>query len=170
MNGGQEAPYPGETRIMVPSPAVTTYDMSPEMSAEAVTDALIKQLDKQQTDVFFVNFANADMVGHTGDQAATEVAITTLDHCLKRITNALDRHQGHCLITADHGNAEQMLNPSTHQKHTAHTINPVPLLYYGKQLRSLMNGTLCDVAPTILSLLDIPKPDVMTGHNLADHS
>jgi 2,3-bisphosphoglycerate-independent phosphoglycerate mutase len=170
LNGGEETPYPNETRIMVPSPAVITYDKSPEMSAAAITDALIEQLDKQQTDVFFVNFANADMVGHTGDQTATETAITTLDYCLKRITDALDRHQGHCLITADHGNAEQMVNARTGQQHTAHTTNPVPLLYYGKHIHHLRSGTLCDVAPTMLSLLGIPIPDVMTGHDLAADS
>lgn len=169
LNGGAETPYPLEDRELIESPKVATYDLQPEMSAHAVTDALLKSLENEAHDVILCNFANADMVGHTGVQKATEEAITTIDQCLERIVNAFRKKGGHVFITADHGNAEKMFDPSHQQPHTAHTSNPVPLLYIGDRIEHLSSGgSLIDIAPTILTLLNCPIPAGMTGHNLAE--
>lgn len=168
-NGGVEKSFPGEKRILIPSPKVATYDLKPEMSAVEVTDALCHEIDHGTADVFIVNFANADMVGHTGMLDATVKAIEVLDKCLDRIVNALLRVGGKAIITADHGNAEKMIDYETGQPYTAHTItNPVPLIlvdptFHGK-LRE--NGALEDVAPTLLGILNITPPAEMTGRDL----
>lgn len=166
-NGGIEAPFPGEDRILVPSPQVTTYDLKPEMSAIELTDKLVSAIESSQYDAIICNYANADMVGHTGNMAATITAIETLDQCLDRIVTALKKTGGEALITADHGNAEKMRDHVTGQPHTAHTLNPVPLLYIGRPADvKTTKGTLSDVAPTMLSLMHITPPAEMTGQIL----
>jgi 2,3-bisphosphoglycerate-independent phosphoglycerate mutase len=168
-NGGREAPFEGEERVLVPSPPVATYDLRPEMSAQPVTDALVEAILGQRHDVIICNYANADMVGHTGDLEAAVKAIETIDHCLRRVVEALHQVGGELLITADHGNAEQMLDPEAHQAHTAHTRNPVPLVYVGERAAELQQGgALCDVAPTLLSLMGLPQPREMQGRSLID--
>ena len=166
-SGGREAPFDGEERILVPSPKVATYDLKPEMSAPEVTDRLVDAIAGQNYDFIVCNFANADMVGHTGVFSAAVSAVETLDKCLGRIVEALKANDGQCLITSDHGNVEQMANPVTGQAHTAHTCAPVPLIYVGArkvQLRS--DGILSDVAPTLLELMDVDQPEEMTGRSL----
>jgi 2,3-bisphosphoglycerate-independent phosphoglycerate mutase len=166
-NGGVETPYEGEDRILVPSPTdVPTYNLKPEMSAPAVTDEVVKAIHAGRHEVIICNFANPDMVGHTGDFAATAKAIEALDGCLKRIVEAARARGGEILITADHGNAEQMYDPAIHQAHTAHTVNPVPLLYIGREASAAAGGSLADVAPTMLYLLGLPIPPEMTGRPL----
>jgi 2,3-bisphosphoglycerate-independent phosphoglycerate mutase len=163
-NGGVEQPYPGEERILIASPRVATYDSHPEMSAVEITDKLVAAIENQQFDVIVCNYANADMVGHTGDFSATVKAIETLDHCLKRIVDALQQVGGEALITADHGNAEKMRDTHTGQAHTAHTSEPVPLIYVGRAAKVVMqNASLSDVAPTLLHLLKLEIPSEMTG-------
>ncbi len=151
-NGGREEEFPGETRILVPSPKVKTYDLKPEMSANEVTDKLIAAIDKGAFDTIVCNFANADMVGHTGDEAAAIKAVETVDHCLGRIADAVKRAGGCLLITADHGNVELMRDPETHEPHTAHTLNPVPVILVNGPpgVTSIENGRLADIAPTLL--------------------
>jgi 2,3-bisphosphoglycerate-independent phosphoglycerate mutase len=166
-NGGQETHFTGEQRALIASPKVATYDLQPEMSAMAITDTLLDHIKHDKTDVIIANFANADMVGHTGQQHATEKAIAYIDACLGRIVDAVLAVDGQCLITADHGNAEQMYNTKQQQTHTAHTLNPVPCLYVGQRVKTLKSGGLIDVAPTLLSLLHLPVPKEMTGNNLA---
>lgn len=169
-NGGVEKPYEGESRIMIPSPKVATYDLKPEMSANEVTDLVVEHILAKTYDVIICNFANADMVGHTGNLPATMTAIETLDACLGRIISALHQVDGSALITADHGNAECMQDPITHQPHTAHTLSLVPCLYIGSRPAKLEIpghlGTLADVAPTLLTILGLPIPKEMTGKNL----
>lgn len=167
-NGGKETPYEGETRILIPSPKVATYDQCPQMSAEQVTEALVKNILSQQYDFIVCNFANADMVGHTGNFDATVQAIETLDHCLEKIVAALDAVGAEALITADHGNAECMLDLEHDQPHTAHTLSLVPFVYVGKRAVEFTQsvGTLSDVAPTLLTLLGQTIPSEMTGKNL----
>lgn len=166
-NGGVEQVFKGEDRIMVPSPQVATYDLQPEMSAAIVTDHLVDVIRQQKYDVIICNYANADMVGHTGNFAAAVKAIEALDTCLGRVVEALRAVGGEALITADHGNAEQMYDPEVHQAHTQHTCELVPLVYVGRPARALHNdGVLSDVAPTLLSLLDLPVPAQMTGRAL----
>jgi 2,3-bisphosphoglycerate-independent phosphoglycerate mutase len=165
-NGGSETPFPGETRVLIPSPKVKTYDMKPEMSAPEVTDELVKAIEGRQFDLIICNYANCDMVGHTGDLAAAIKAVETIDRSLGRVVDALDRAGGELLITADHGNAEQMIDPQTGEKHTAHTVNPVPLVYRGKSGCLADGGNLADVAPTILALMGLEKPREMTGRSL----
>lgn len=166
-NGGIEQPFPGETRILVPSPLVQTYDLQPEMSAVAVTDTLVDAIDSGKYDVIICNYANCDMVGHTGILSAAIKAVEAIDRALERVIAALERNNGELLVTADHGNCEQMLDPVTGQPHTAHTTNPVPLVYWGKRpLRLADHGNLADVAPTLLALMGIPKPAEMTGCSL----
>ncbi len=161
---GVEEPYPGETRELIPSPKVKTYDQKPEMSAFEITDKLVDAIEKKKFDVVICNFANPDMVGHTGNFDATVKAIETVDQCIGRIVDALGEVGGECLITADHGNAEQMFNTETQQAHTAHTSELVPLIYYGRPAKFIANeGILADIAPTMLYLLDIPMPKEMTG-------
>ncbi|MEY4195360.1 MAG: 2,3-bisphosphoglycerate-independent phosphoglycerate mutase [Pseudomonadota bacterium] len=168
-NGGIEQPYPGEERVLVPSPNVTTYDLKPDMSATEVTDALVNAIVNQTHDVIVCNYANCDMVGHTGVLSAAIEAVEAVDASLGRVLAALDRVDGALLLTADHGNIEQMTDPVTGEAHTAHTMNRVPLVYRGKRPVSLMRpGDLADVAPTLLDLLDIEKPVEMTGRSLFD--
>jgi 2,3-bisphosphoglycerate-independent phosphoglycerate mutase len=168
-NGGVEQPYPGEDRILVPSPKVATYDSQPEMSAGLITDNLVAAIESKQYDVIVCNYANADMVGHTGNFAATVKAIEALDQCLHRVVDALQKVGGEALITADHGNAEKMRDTHTGQAHTAHTSEPVPLLYVGRPAQvKLHNATLSDVAPTLLHLLGLDIPAEMTGKVIFD--
>lgn len=170
-NGGVEKEYPSERRLLVPSPKIATYDLQPEMSAFKVADQVLRGIEDEQTDVFVVNFANPDMVGHTGKLDKTIEACQYVDTCLGWITKAVRRAGGVTLITADHGNAEQMINPETGQPHTAHTTNPVPLHLIDEASRGLKlreGGALEDVAPTILGLLGIAKPVKMTGCDLRD--
>lgn len=166
-NGGSEKIFDGEERLLIPSPKVATYDQQPEMSAPQVTDALVAAILDQKFDVIICNYANADMIGHTGNFAATVQAIECLDHCLGRVMQALQTVGGEMLITADHGNAEKMFDHHTHQAHTAHTSDPVPFVYMGRDaIATTAEGTLCDVAPTLLRIMDLPIPSEMTGHPL----
>ena len=166
-NGGFEPPYKGEERVLVPSQRVATYDLAPEMSAAGITDALCGALGKRQHDFLLCNFANADMVGHTGVMPAVVKAVETVDTCLERILVAADKAGAAVLVTADHGNCEMMIDPVTGGPHTAHTTNPVPLVAVnggGGPLRS--GGSLRDVAPTVLGLLGLEPPGDMTGRDL----
>jgi len=168
-NGGYEPPYRGEERVLVPSQQVATYDLAPEMSAAGVTDALCTSLDAAAHDFYLCNFANADMVGHTGSLDATIRAVETVDRCLARIVDRARRSGTRLFVTADHGNAEMMLDTATGGPHTAHTTNPVPLVYVDPQgteptLRA--GGALCDVGPTLLGMLGLPVPPEMTGVTL----
>ena len=168
-NGGVEKPFPGEDRVMVQSPKVATYDLKPEMSAAGVADAVVKAVEDATFDVMVVNFANADMVGHSGQIPPTITAVETVDHCLGRIYTALRRCGGAMIVTADHGNAEQMIDPVTGGPHTAHTLNPVPLILVGenaKQFTLRTDGALQDISPTVLGVLGIPQPKEMSGHDL----
>ena len=166
-NGGIEAPNEGEERILVPSPQVPTYDLQPEMSAPEVTDRLVEAVHSGKFDAIICNYANGDMVGHTGNYAAAVKAVEVLDECIGRVTKAVLEAGGELLITADHGNAEQMTDVRTKQAHTAHTLNPVPLIYVGKSAPGLMdNGALCDVAPTLLQIMGLSQPAEMTGRSL----
>ncbi len=166
-NGGIEHAFASEDRQLIPSPKVATYDLQPEMSAFELTDALIKAIDSEQYDLIIANYANADMVGHTGQMSATIKAIEALDTCLGKVVSALQSVGGEAFITADHGNAEVMCDHETGQAHTAHTSQPVPLVYIGRPAQfTLDNGTLCDVAPTLLHTMGLAQPKEMTGHNL----
>lgn len=167
-SGGHEDCFPGEDRILVQSPNVATYDLQPEMSAPEVTDKLIEAAESGRYDVIICNFANGDMVGHTGNFDAAVKAIEALDSCIGRIAESLQRTGGECLITADHGNAEQMLDTHTGQAHTAHTSDPVPLIYIGRPGATLQTkgGVLSDIAPTLLTMMGIPQPQEMTGKSL----
>ena len=165
-NGGREEVFEGEDRILIPSPKVDTYDLKPEMSAPQVTDALVDAIKGGQYDAIICNYANSDMVGHTGNFEAAVAAIEALDHCLGRVVEALRQAGGEMLITADHGNAEQMEDVENEQPHTAHTRNPVPLIYVGRPARLKESGALCDIAPTLLTLMGLPVPTEMQGHNL----
>ena len=167
-SGGREQPWPGEERILVPSPDVATYDLQPEMSAPQMTDKLVEAIDSGAYDLVVCNYANGDMVGHTGVFDAAVKAVECVDQCLGRVLEALERQQGQCLITADHGNAEQMLDPVTGQPHTAHTCEPVPLLYAGPGSIRLRDGLLSDIAPSVLQLMDLPVPEEMTGTSLVE--
>lgn len=163
-NGGSEKVFEGEDRILVPSPKVPTYDLQPEMSSALLTETLVEAIASNDYDFIVCNFANADMVGHTGNFEATVEAIEALDNCFKKINQAIKQTDGCLLITADHGNAEQMFDPITNQAHTAHTSDKVPLVYVGTGAQfNCVNGSLIDVAPTILRLLDITPPPEMTG-------
>ena len=166
-NGGVETPYAGEDRVMVPSPKVATYDLQPEMSAREVTDKLVAAIQSRQYEAIVCNYANGDMVGHTGDLAAATLAIETLDVCIGRAVEAMQAIDGEVLITADHGNAETMLDTVTHQAHTAHTLNLVPLLYIGRKAKA-SGGALQDVAPTLLKMMGLPQPSEMTGKPLIE--
>jgi 2,3-bisphosphoglycerate-independent phosphoglycerate mutase len=166
-NGGEETPFQFEDRILVPSPTdVPTYNKKPEMSAPLVTDKVVEAIRGGKHDVIICNFANADMVGHTGDFDATVKAIEVLDGCLKRIYDTARAAGSEMLITADHGNAEQMFDNDTRQAHTAHTINPVPFMYVGRKAKIAATGALEDIAPTMLYLLGLPIPPEMSGHTL----
>jgi 2,3-bisphosphoglycerate-independent phosphoglycerate mutase len=171
LNGGNETPYPGEDRVHIPSPKVATYDKKPEMAAPEITDYVGKAISQKIYDCIIINFANADMVAHTGSIPATKKAIETLDSCLEKITNWVLASDGVLVITGDHGNAEVMLDPKTNAVDTEHTANPVPFIVVGGSFRNsqelqLPVGLLADIAPTILYLLKIQKPDSMTGNSL----
>ena len=164
-NGGREHAFPGEQRILIPSAKVATYDLQPEMSAMQITDAVVQAIMSQDFDAIILNFANADMVGHTGNLPATIAAVECLDRCLGRIADALEMVGGEMLITADHGNAEHLFDEVTQQPHTAHTQYPVPLIYLGRNA-TVQPGvhSLVDIAPTLLQCMGLPLPNVMTGH------
>ena len=168
-NGGIEEPFEGEERILVPSPLVATYDLQPEMSAHKVTDHLVAAIKSGKYDVIICNYANPDMVGHTGNFDAAVKAIETIDSCLGRVYEALQEVGGEALITADHGNAEQMRGKETGQAHTAHTSNVVPLLYLGRPA-SLEDGALSDVIPSVIHLIGLQVPMEMTGRSLVELS
>jgi 2,3-bisphosphoglycerate-independent phosphoglycerate mutase len=165
-NGGVENVYPGEDRILVPSPRVATYDQKPEMSAPEVTDCLVAAIESGKYDAIVCNYANSDMVGHTGNFAAAMAAVEALDACIGRVVDAARRVGGEVLFTADHGNAEMMHDPSTGQAHTAHTLNRVPFVYVGRPATVARGGALQDIAPTLLALMGLPQPPEMTGHSL----
>jgi 2,3-bisphosphoglycerate-independent phosphoglycerate mutase len=167
-SGGREDPFPGEKRLLIPSPQVATYDLQPEMSAAKVTDQLVAAIERREFDLIICNYANGDMVGHTGKFDAAVKAVETLDTCLGRVEAALAATGGQMLITADHGNVEQMFDAQTNQAHTAHTSEPVPLVYLGPKTVQLTDGgTLSDVAPTLLTLMHLDIPGEMTGKSLA---
>jgi len=168
-NGGVEQPFPGEERVLVPSQKVATYDLKPEMSAAGIADAVIKATEDGTFDVMIVNFANADMVGHSGKIEPTVKAVETVDACLGRIETAVGAKGGAMLITADHGNAEMMIDPATGGPHTAHTTNPVPFIVVAdgaKQYTLKPNGSLRDISPTMLGMLGVDEPKEMTGTDL----
>jgi 2,3-bisphosphoglycerate-independent phosphoglycerate mutase len=168
-NGGYEPPYPGEERCLIPSQRVATYDLAPEMSAAGVTDALCRTIEARTHDFMLCNYANADMVGHTGVLPAVVRAVETVDQCLARVLSSAEKAGSSVLITADHGNCEMMIDPTTGGVHTAHTMNPVPFVAVRSKAASLRaGGSLKDVAPTVLSLLGIERPAEMTGHDLRD--
>ena len=171
-SGGREDEYEGETRVLVQSPQVATYDLQPEMSAPEVTDKLVDAIKSGAYDLIVCNYANGDMVGHTGKYDAAVKAIEALDVCLGRVTEALLDVGGECLITADHGNAEQMVNPESGQAQTAHTTFPVPLVYVHGRAESatLEHGRLCDIAPSLLSLMGLEQPAEMSGRSLVSFS
>lgn len=167
LNGGQEEAFKDEDRVLIPSLKIATYDLKPEMSAREITDALINNLEKNKYDLIILNYANADMVGHTGNFEASLKAIETLDECLGRALGAIRSCGGEALITADHGNAEILFDETTLQPHTAHTTEPVPLIYVGRKATlAKSQGNLADIAPTIISLLGLPIPTEMTGKPL----
>jgi 2,3-bisphosphoglycerate-independent phosphoglycerate mutase len=168
LNGGLEEPYPREERILVPSPDVATYDMKPEMSAPELTRELTAAIRSGRYDVIVCNVANPDMVGHTGSLDAAIQAVQAVDACLAAVREAIDDVGGEMLITADHGNIEQMVDPETGQTHTAHTTNPVPLVFHGRPARLSGGGSLRDIAPTMLALLNLDQPGQMTGRPLLE--
>ena len=165
-NGGEEKQYPGEDRILVPSPKVATYDLKPEMSAKEVTEKVIEAIQSQKYDCIILNYANPDMVGHTGNLEATVKAIETIDDCVGKVVEEVNKVQGVLLITADHGNAEQMIDYATGDPHTAHTTNPVPFILVGKEDAKLKPGRLADLAPTMLDIMGLEKPKEMTGESI----
>lgn len=168
-NGGRETPFENEERILIPSPKIATYDLQPDMSAVEITKQLVDVIRKKSFDVIICNYANADMIGHTGDFDAAVQSIETLDTCLGEVIQAIRSVGGEALITADHGNAEIMFDESSAQPHTAHTSDPVPFIYIGRPaILTKKEGSLADIAPTLLSLLNLPIPDEMTGTPLIE--
>ncbi|WP_322097129.1 2,3-bisphosphoglycerate-independent phosphoglycerate mutase [Pelagibius sp. Alg239-R121] len=167
-NGGREEIFEGEERVLVPSPDVATYDLQPEMSAPEVTDKLCAAIDSGEFSLIVCNYANGDMVGHTGDLEAAVKAVETIDACIGRLEQSIERVGGTMLVTADHGNAEQMSDPATGQPHTAHTMNKVPLILVNPpaEITALRDGRLADLAPSILTLMKLQLPSEMTGHSL----
>ena len=166
-SGGSEAQYLGESRRIIPSPKVATYDLQPEMSAREVTGEIESAIRASRFDLIVCNLANADMVGHTGDFDAAIRAVECIDECLKDLTDVTLETNSYCLITADHGNAEEMVNAATEQPHTAHTTGVVPFIYVGSSAKRIQpSGGLEDVAPTILALMGIEQPTAMTGRSL----
>lgn len=171
-NGGIEKPFPGEDRILVPSKKVATYDLAPEMSADGIADVVTKAIADTAFDVIVVNFANADMVGHSGKMGPTVRGVETVDACLGRLYRAIKQHGGSMLVTADHGNAEMMVDPIAGGPHTAHTTNPVPFILvteWGNKVKTRNGGSLRDISPTILDLLRLQQPKDMTGESLVMH-
>ena len=167
-NGGAETPLEGEARHMEPSPKVKTYDMQPEMSSRGVTDALLAAIRSGAHDLYVVNYANPDMVGHTGDLDAAIAAVEAVDACLGEVVDAMASAGGAMLVTADHGNCETMIDPETGGPHTAHTLNEVPIWLVGRDGTLAKGGRLADVAPTLLAMLGVDQPDEMTGHSLLE--
>ena len=167
-NGGNEKQYPGEDRILIPSPKVETYDMKPEMSAYEVTEKVLEQIENEKYNAIILNFANPDMVGHTGSLDAAIKAVEAIDECVGKIVKAVEKVNGVLLITADHGNAEQMIDYKTGEPHTAHTTNPVPLILVGMEDVKLKEGKLADLAPTMLDIMGLAKPEEMTGESLIE--
>ncbi len=165
-NGGVDEPNEGEDRVLIPSPNVKTYDLQPEMSAPELTDKLIEAINSEKYDAIITNYANCDMVGHTGNFDAAVKAVETIDICIARLLEALEKVGGEVFITADHGNAEQMTDPKTGQTHTAHTTNPVPFVYVGRSATLDSTGDLADVAPTLLAAMGVSPSDEMSGHSL----
>ncbi|MGE5605345.1 MAG: 2,3-bisphosphoglycerate-independent phosphoglycerate mutase [Bacteroidota bacterium] len=169
-NGGEEKPFPLEERILIPSPKVPTYDQKPEMSAYEVTEALLKEIEQDKFDVIIMNYANCDMVGHTGVPEAARKAVEAVDDCLSRLIPAILAKGGAVILTADHGNAELMKDYQTGEPYTAHTTFPVPVIVIGvPEPIQVKNGKLADLAPTLLELIGLPKPDEMTGSSLINH-
>ncbi|MDX2225303.1 MAG: 2,3-bisphosphoglycerate-independent phosphoglycerate mutase, partial [Rhodospirillaceae bacterium] len=168
LNGGVETEFPGEARILVPSPKVATYDLKPEMSADEVTDRIVEVIGQNAADVIIVNYANGDMVGHTGILSAAIAAAETIDRCLGRLEQAVTTAGGTMLISADHGNLEMMIDPATGVAHTQHTVGVVPVVLVNPPARvgALADGRLADLAPTALDLLGVLKPADMTGRSL----
>lgn len=170
-NGGREQPYEGEDRAMVASPKVATYDLQPEMSAPELADRAVEAIESGRYDLIVMNFANPDMVGHTGRLEAAMAAVRAVDACLGRVLAALEKVGGVALVTADHGNCEQMYDPETDGPHTAHTTSRVPLVCVGaKAVSALRDGRLADIAPTVLDLMGLPKPAAMTGESLIERA
>jgi 2,3-bisphosphoglycerate-independent phosphoglycerate mutase len=167
-NGGVEPPYKGEERVLVPSQRVATYDLKPEMSAPGVTDVLCRAIEGKAHDFILCNYANGDMVGHTGSLPATIKACETVDRCLARVLSTAERAGARVLVTADHGNCELMIDPETGGPHTAHTTSPVPFVVLdpGGDRPLRRGGALCDVGPTVLAMLDVERPVEMTGADL----
>jgi 2,3-bisphosphoglycerate-independent phosphoglycerate mutase len=162
-SGGREKPFEGESRIMVPSPKVSTYDLKPEMSATEVTNAIVSEIDKEEASFICLNYANADMVGHTGVWEAAIKAVETVDQCVKRVATAALAHGYTIFLTADHGNADYMINEDG-TPNTAHTLNPVPFFIIDREWKGqLKKGKLADLAPTILTMMELPVPPEMTG-------
>ena len=167
-NGGEEKQYKGEDRILIPSPKVETYDMKPEMSAYEVTDKVVDAIKSEKYNCIILNYANPDMVGHTGNLNAAIKAIEAIDECVGRVVKEIEKKNGALIITADHGNAEQMIDYKTGEPHTAHTTNPVPLILIGMENVKLKEGKLADLAPTMLEIMGLKKPEEMTGESLID--
>jgi 2,3-bisphosphoglycerate-independent phosphoglycerate mutase len=168
-NGGVEQPFPGEERVLIPSQKVPTYDLKPEMSAEGIADAVVDAIERGRFQVIIVNFANADMVGHSGKIEPTVKAVETVDSCLGRIYKAIKQKGGSIIVTADHGNAEMLIDPVTGGPHTAHTTNPVPFIVISdddKRFSLRSDGALQDISPTVLGMLGISQPKEMTGRDL----
>ena len=165
-NGGEEKVFAGEDRILVPSPKVATYDLQPEMSAYELTDKLVAAIESKQYSAIICNYANGDMVGHTGNLQAAIKAVEALDACIGRVVQAAQKVGGEVIITADHGNAEMMFDPTSDQAHTQHTTNLVPFIYVGRPATLEKGGALSDIAPTLLHLMGVPQPKEMTGHSL----
>lgn len=165
-SGGKEDTFMGEQRILVPSPQVATYDLQPEMNSSLLTDKLVAAIESGEHDFIVCNYPNGDMVGHTGDFDAAVKACEAVDKCIGRIVTAIEKTGSECLITADHGNAEQMTDNVSGQAHTAHTCEPVPLIYIGRNAKTAKTGALSDIAPTVLALMNMPQPKEMTGSNL----
>ena len=165
-NGGEETVFKGEDRIMVPSPKVATYDLQPEMSAPEMTDKLIEAITTKKYNAIICNYANGDMVGHTGNIHAAIKAVETLDTCVGRVVAAAQSVGAEVIITADHGNAEQMFDSDNNQAHTQHTTNLVPFIYMGRKAKLAETGALSDLAPTLLTMMGIPQPAEMTGKSL----